>query len=198
MASIPRDEEILYARNRKAWRQWLQTKHRILQQIWLVQHRKSNPQPCVGYEDAVQEALCFGWIDSKPRKVDEQSYLLFFSRRKSRSPWSASNKKRVEELIQKKLMTAAGMDAIEEAKKNGSWSLIDDAEAFVMPADLLKSLSENGTAAAYFEQFPPSAKRGIYTWISLAKTEETRRKRIEETVRLAGQNIRANQWKPKK
>jgi uncharacterized protein YdeI (YjbR/CyaY-like superfamily) len=197
MDELPPAIETFYASSRTTWRDWLQANHRTLQQIWLVQHRKTNPEPCVGYEDAVREALCFGWIDSKPRKKDEQTYLLFFSRRKPKSPWSASNKKRVEELLREGLMMPAGLDAIALAKSNGSWSVIDEAEAFVMPADLEKALAANKAAAGFFEKFPPSVKRSIYTWISLAKTVPTREKRIEETVRLAAQNIRANEWRPK-
>jgi uncharacterized protein YdeI (YjbR/CyaY-like superfamily) len=190
--------EIFHAPDTRAWRNWLKANHLKKQQVWLVQHRKSNPMPCVSYEEAVREALCFGWIDSKPQKRDDQSYLLFFSRRKPNSVWSASNKKRVEELLQQGRMKPAGLAVIEVARKNGSWSVIDEAEAVIMPADLKDALSANKVAAGFFEAFPPSAKKGIYTWISLAKTDATRRKRIEETVRLAAENIRANQWVPKK
>jgi uncharacterized protein YdeI (YjbR/CyaY-like superfamily) len=192
------DAEIFYAPHRDNWRQWLAANHQRLDKVWLVQHRKTNPEPCVGYEDAVQEALCFGWIDSKPQKKDEHSYLLFFSKRKPKSGWSASNKKRVETLMRAGLLMPAGLEAINLAKKNGSWSVIDEAEAFVMPADLRAALDANPSAAAFFDAFPPSARRGIYTWISLAKTEATRQKRIEETVQLASKNLRANQWQPKK
>jgi uncharacterized protein YdeI (YjbR/CyaY-like superfamily) len=189
--------EILYAPDALAWMTWLEANHLASKRIWLMQHRKLNPQPCVGYEDAVREALCFGWIDSKPQKLDQLHYLLLFTQRKPKSPWSASNKKRVDELMRSRRMKPAGLASIELAKKNGSWSLIDEAESFIMPADLEQAFSENRQAFAFFDAFPPSAKRGIYTWISLAKTEATRRKRIEETVRLASENIRANQWKPK-
>ncbi|MCU0380271.1 MAG: YdeI/OmpD-associated family protein [Chitinophagaceae bacterium] len=198
MAAPHSETEIFYAPHRDNWRQWLAANHQKLAQVWLVQHRKKNPEPCVGYEEAVQEALCFGWIDSKPQKKDDHSYLLFFSKRKPKSVWSASNKKRVEKLIRDGLMMPAGLEAIDLAKQNGSWSVIDEAEAFVMPADLRAALDADPSAAAFFEAFPPSTRRGIYTWISLAKTGATRLKRIEETVKLAAKNIRANQWQPKK
>lgn len=186
-----------YAKDRASWRRWLQSNHRDAASVWLVIHRKSNPSPCVTYEEAVLEGLCFGWIDSKPQKLDDGAYLLFFCPRKPGSVWSASNKKRVVELIRDGLMTDAGLKTIEVAKANGSWERIDDAEALVMPADLAKALAENSAAKAYFDAFPPSAKKGIFTWISLAKTEATRRHRINETVEKAEQNIRANQWSPK-
>ncbi len=187
---------ILYVPDRAAWRAWLALNHQALDAVWLVQHRKTNPQPCVGYEEVVLEALCFGWIDSKARKFDDQRFLLFVSRRKPKSPWSASNKRRLEILLEQDLMMPAGLLAVEVAKKNGSWSVIDEAEAVVMPADLETALSGNKEAKGFFDAFPPSAKRGIYTWISLAKTKETRGKRISETVALAAKNIRANQWRP--
>jgi uncharacterized protein YdeI (YjbR/CyaY-like superfamily) len=186
-----------HAKDRKSWRKWLEINHEKLSQVWLVQHRKANPEPCVSYEESVLEALCFGWIDSKPQKKDDLSFLLFFSKRKPKSPWSASNKKRVEELLREGLIMPAGLASIAVAKENGSWSAIDEAEAYMMSEDLAKALKANKVASKYFEAFPPSAKRGIYTWISLAKTDATRLKRISETVSLAAQNLRANQWKPK-
>jgi uncharacterized protein YdeI (YjbR/CyaY-like superfamily) len=188
---------LFYAKDRESWRKWLEINHQKLSQVWLVQHRKANPEPCVSYEESVQEALCFGWIDSKPQKRDDLSFLLFFSKRKPKSPWSASNKKRVETLLREGLIMPAGLASIAVAKENGSWSSIDEAEAVIMSADLAKALKANKTAWKYFDSFPPSAKRGIFTWIALAKTDATRQKRISETVALAAQNIRANQWKPK-
>ena len=188
---------ILYVPDRASWRAWLAANHQSEESVWLVQHSKANKQPCVSYEETVLEALCFGWIDSKPRKLDNERYLLLVSRRKPRSGWSASNKRRLEILVRDGLMMPAGLQAVETARKNGSWSVIDDAEAVIMPADLEKALSENRAAAEHFNAFPPSAKRGIYTWISIAKTTETREKRIRETVELASKNIRANQWRPK-
>lgn len=187
---------ILYVPDRASWRAWLAANHQSVESVWLVQHRHSNKKPCVTYEEVVLEALCFGWIDSKPQKLDDERYLLFVSRRKPRSGWSASNKRRLEILVRDGLMMPAGLHAVETARKNGSWSAIDDAEAIIMPADLEKALSENRAAVVHFNAFPPSVKRGIYTWISIAKTTATREKRIRETVDLAAKNIRANQWRP--
>lgn len=187
----------LYAKDRKSWRRWLQANHQKAQSIWLVLHRKTNPLPCVSYEEAVLEGLCFGWIDSKPQKLDASAYLLFFSRRKPKSVWSASNKKRVEILLREGLMEEAGLQSIAVAKANGSWASIDDAEALVMPRELELAFRSNKTARANFDAFPPSVRRGIYTWISTAKTDLTRNRRIAETVEKAALNIRANQWTPK-
>ena len=194
MESNKKPELEFYAKDRKAWREWLEINHLQLQQVWLLLHKKSSPDNSVSYDEAVEEALCFGWIDSKPRKKDEHTFLLFFSRRKPRSVWSAINKKRLVKLIADGQMMPAGLASIEIAKANGSWTSIDDVEAMLMPDGLQKAFEKNKTAFAYFNAFPPSAKKGIYQWISSAKTDITREKRINETVLLAEKNIRANQW----
>ncbi len=183
-----------YAKDRKAWRKWLQVNHLRLQQVWLILHKKSSPEGSVIYEEAVEEALCFGWIDSKPMKRDEHTFLLFFSRRKPKSVWSASNKKRLVKLIATGQMMPSGLESIEIAKANGSWTAIDDVEAMVMPVPLEKAFKKNKLASTNFNAFPSSSKKGIYQWISSAKTDATRDKRIFETVSLAEKNIRANQW----
>jgi uncharacterized protein YdeI (YjbR/CyaY-like superfamily) len=188
-----------YAKNRKDWREWLQNNHLDLKKVWLLLHKKTSPEASVSYEEAVEEALCFGWIDSKPRKKDEHTFLLFFSRRKPKSVWSASNKKRLVKLIANGQMMPAGLESIEIAKANGSWTSIDEVEAMVMPVALEKAFKKNKLAKANFMAFPASVKKGIYQWISSAKTETTLKKRLLETVSLAEKNIRANQWTgPKK
>ena len=188
-----------YAKDRKAWRKWLQANHLKLQQVWLILHKKSSPDSSVNYEEAVEEALCFGWIDSKPMKRDEHTFLLFFSQRKPKSVWSAINKKRLVTLIERGQMMPAGLASIEIAKANGSWTSIDDVEAMVIPVALEKAFKMNKLAKTNFMAFPASVKKGIYQWISSAKTDATREKRIFETVSLAEKNIRANQWTgPKK
>jgi len=147
----------------------------------------------------VEEALCFGWIDSKPMKRDEHTFLLFFSQRKPKSVWSASNKKRLVKLIADGQMMPTGLASIEIAKANGSWTSIDDVEAMVMPVALEEAIKKNKLASTNFNAFPASAKKAIYQWISSAKTDATREKRIYETISLAEKNIRANQWTgPKK
>jgi uncharacterized protein YdeI (YjbR/CyaY-like superfamily) len=196
MAQTGLPSDFFYASNRKISRKWLEINHQNLSQVSLIQHRKTNPEPCVSYEESVLEALCFGWIGSKPQKKDDLSFLLFFSRRKPKSPGSASNKKRVEALLREGLIMPAVLVSIAVAKEDGSWTSIDEAEAVIMSADLAKALKANKTAQKYFDAFPPSAKNSIYTWISLAKTDATRGKRIAETVSLAAQDIKANQWKP--
>lgn len=161
-------------------------------------YKKASGKPTFTYNEVVEEALCFGWIDSKPNKRDEESYFLFIAPRKPKSVWSAHNKKRVDTLLKENLITTAGLQKIEAAKKDGSWTVLDKIEALQMPAVLKKAFIKNKNALAYFDQFPASVKKQLFHWVESAKTEETRLKRVAETVTLAAKNIRANQWKPKK
>ncbi len=152
----------------------------------------------VNYAEAVEEALCFGWIDSKANKRDEESFYQFFTRRNLKSNWSRVNKERVAKLIDDRLMTSRGLETIELAKRNGTWTALDKIENLELPIDLKKALKQNAEAAKYFDAFPRSVKKGILEWIQNAKKEETREKRIKETISLALKNIRANQYTPKK
>ena len=186
-----------YAKDRKAWRSWLQKNGVKDESVWLILYKKAASKKSVTYVEAVEEALCFGWIDSKPNKRDEESFYQFFARRNPKSNWSKINKDRVEKLIREGLMTPAGLAIIEQAKQNGAWTSLDSIESLEMPADLQKLLSDNKEAAVYFDAFPRSVKKGILEWIQNARTKETRDKRIQETVRLAGDNKRANQYRPK-
>lgn len=186
-----------YAKDRNAWRKWLQQNHNKRSFVWLLIYHKSSATPSVYYEEAVEEALCFGWIDSTPNKRDHESRYQYFAKRKTKSNWSKLNKTRVKKLAKLGLIHPAGQAIIDLAKKNGSWTSLDAVEKMVMPSDLEKSLLKNKSAFRNFEAFPPSTRKAIFTWITSAKREETRQKRVEETVTLAAKNIRANQWQPK-
>ena len=187
-----------YAKNRKAWRSWLQKNAASEKSVWLIIYKKDAATKSINYVEAVEEALCFGWIDSKANKRDEESYYQFFAKRNPLSNWSKINKDRVEKLIKDGLMTPAGIAVIEQAKENGRWSALDSVESLALPTDLQTALSNNTEAAKHFEAFPRSVKKVILEWIQNARTKETRDKRIAETVRLASSNIRANQYKPKR
>lgn len=150
--------------------------------------------PSLTYDEAVEEALCFGWIDSKPNTIDEQSYKQLFSPRNPKSVWSKLNKTRIEKLIADGLMAEAGLQKIEIAKQNGTWTALDAVEALTIPEDLDDALVNNPKAKQYFDAFPPSAKKAILWWIESAKRPETRLERINRTVADAAQNIRANQY----
>lgn len=183
-----------YAKNQAAWRKWLEKNHAIEKAVWLIIYKKESGTPSVYYPEAVDEALCFGWIDSKPNKRDEHSYYQFFSQRKPKSNWSAVNKKKVEKLLAENKIAPAGLAMIELAKKTGTWTALDKISSLEMPEALKKALSKNKIAKRYFDAFPPSTKKGIYEWIQNAKTPTTLAKRVAETVSKAAENIRANQY----
>ena len=184
-----------YAPDQAAWRQWLQENHATQEFVWLIIYRKGSGTPSVYYPEAVDEALCFGWIDSKPNKRDDQSYYLFFSRRKPKSVWSKVNKAKVERLLAAGKITPAGQRMIDIAKENGMWSHLDEIEELVMPAELEAAFAEQPSAWDNFQAFPPSARKGIFQWIIQAKGAETRAKRVAETVAKAAVGERANAWK---
>jgi uncharacterized protein YdeI (YjbR/CyaY-like superfamily) len=191
MQSIP----LYHPTTRAEWRNWLATNHDRSKGIRLVLIKKGANSPGIMYGEAVEEALCFGWIDSTPGKIDEQRYTLYMSPRRPKSVWSRINKQRIRKLVKAGLMTAAGLVKIEAAKKDGSWNRWDAVDELVMPADLLEQFSANAEAKRNFEAFSTSSKKIILFWIASAKREETRRKRIEETVRLAAQNIKAAHYR---
>lgn len=186
-----------YPQSRKEWRNWLKNNYKTTGHVWLILYKKQSGKPTITYDEVVEEALCFGWIDSKPNKKDDESYFLFVCPRKPNSVWSALNKKRIEKLVKEKLMTPAGLEKINAAKKNGSWNLLNNSDALKMPVALQKAFAKNIKSLKNFEQFPPSTKKQIIQWIESAKTEETIAKRVTETVTQAAKNIRANQWQPK-
>jgi len=190
-------KELIF-KNRKDLRRWLQKNHTQSESVWLIIHKKNSPGKSITVPEAVEEGLCFGWIDSKANKIDNEKYKLLFAPRKPKSVWSKVNKARIERLITEGLMASPGLAKIEAAKKSGNWSSIDAIEEYEMPAVLKLALAKNKTAHKHFDAFPPSAKKAIYQWIIAAKREETLQKRVLETVSMARQNKRANQYNPKK
>lgn len=169
------------------WRAWLARNSRSAKEIWLVLRHKGSGVPTVGYAEAIEQALCFGWIDSHHRRNDETSSRLRFSPRTTRSSWSALNRERAARMISLGLMTAAGQAEIDRAKAIGTWET-----SSAMPDDLRQALDGNTAARQHFTRFPPSSRRLIQEWISAAKRPETRRRRIDRTVELAAVNVRAN------
>jgi uncharacterized protein YdeI (YjbR/CyaY-like superfamily) len=183
---------VVNAKDRKAWRAWLTKNHDKAKGVWLVMPHKAVAKNEPDYIAAVEEALCFGWIDSVKYKYDEHHAAQFYSPRKSRSKWSVTNHERVERMIKEGLMTPAGQAVIDQAKRNGTWDVLVDAQNKVLPDDLQAAFKKNKKALQHFEGFPPSSKRLILEWIASAKRPETRAKRIAETVNLAAKNIRAH------
>ncbi|MFN8303978.1 MAG: YdeI/OmpD-associated family protein [Saprospiraceae bacterium] len=183
-----------YPSSPEAWRQWLLEHHATEKNIWLIFYNKNSGVPSLSYDQAVDIALCFGWIDSKANKRDEQSRYQFFARRNPKSKWSRVNKLKIERLSAEGLMHPAGLAAVELAKQNGNWNALDDVEDLIVPPDLQQLLDADPQAGRHFNAFPRSAKRAILEWISSAKQPETRQRRIVETATLAAKNVRANQY----
>ena len=188
------EHERVEVRSRAELRAWLTANHRQAESIWLVTYKKPSPSH-VPYSDIVDEVLCFGWIDSQPRLLDAARSMLRLSPRKPKSGWSKVNKDRIERLTADGLMAEPGLARIEQAKRNGTWTLIDAATADTVPADLTEAFARHPGAEQNFMGFPPSTRRATLEWITLARRPETRAARIEETASLAAKGERANQWR---
>jgi uncharacterized protein YdeI (YjbR/CyaY-like superfamily) len=181
MADYPR----VKPKSRAEWRAWLETHHAAAAGVWLVFAKKHSKLPTVSYNDAVEEALCFGWIDAVMNPIDDTFYMQLFTPRKPKSAWAASNKARVEKLIAAGLMTEAGMKTIELAKATGTWGALDAVEAMTMPDDLLRALKKTAGAKKTFDAYTPSVKKQCLYYVSEAKKPETRAKRIAAIVGAA-------------
>lgn len=173
-------------------RAWLEANYAQRASVWLVRWRKGSGRPYLTYGDVVDTLLCYGWVDSIPRKVDEQRTKLLISPRSPRSNWSAINKARVARLMKEGRMHPAGSACVAQARANGTWDALNSVDALEIPADLAAALSGEPRAALCFERFPRSSKRGILEWIANAKRPETRARRIAETVSKAARNVKAN------
>ncbi len=178
----------IYANNRQQWREWLEENHQTSSGIWLVYYKVKSGKPSIKYNEAVKEALCFGWIDSKVKALDSERYQQIFTPRKPKSVWSKLNKQYIEELVVEGLINEAGLQKIKLAKEDGSWTALDKIEALEVPLDLQEALEANETANQNFKAFSNSAKKTILFWVDSAKRLETRLKRIEQTVNSAEHN----------
>ena len=196
-AELKNGVKVFYAKNRKAFRAWLEKNHAKENNVWLILYNKSSATKSISYVEAVEEALCFGWIDSKPNKRDGESRYQYFAKRKPTGVWSSINKDRIEKLTAQGLMTSAGLAAIEQAKKNGSWNTLDRIDKMEIPKDLADALAKNKKASENFKAFAPSSKKIILNWIYSAKRPETRQQRVTDTVQLAAKGIKANHYRPK-
>jgi uncharacterized protein YdeI (YjbR/CyaY-like superfamily) len=183
-----------YAESKSAFRNWLIENHRTETNLWLIIYKKDSGTPSVTYDQAVDEALCFGWIDSSINKRDDESFYQYFAPRNPKSNWSRVNKLKVEKLISEGLITESGLKMIELAQQTGTWTALDDVENLINPSDLQEAFGENILAKEYFDLFPRSVKRGILEWLMNAKQAETRLKRITEIIEKAERNERANQY----
>lgn len=187
--------DIFYPATIAEWRKWLKQHHLSKPSVWLVLYAKSSGKPSLTWSEAVDVALCFGWIDSKKIKIDQETSHQFFSKRKPKSTWSKINKKKVEQLIADGLMTKAGHESIETAKQNGSWTILDEVEELIIPKDLEKAFRKHKGAKSYFLGLSRSAKKMMLQWLVLAKRPDTRQKRTDEIAVLAGQGMKPKQFR---
>jgi uncharacterized protein YdeI (YjbR/CyaY-like superfamily) len=183
----------VHVETREQWRAWLADHHDTERGAWLVTWKQATGRPSLPYEEVIEEALCFGWVDSTARTLDEERSMLLMTPRKPTSTWARTNKERVERLLAAGLMQPAGIAAVETAKVNGSWSVLDSVEALEVPEDLAAALNAEPGARDAYEGFSPSNRKMILWWVKSAKRPDTRQRRIAETARLAAQGIPANQ-----
>ena len=179
------------------WSDWLARHHARSTGVWLVRAKKATGRQAFDYESAVVEALRYGWIDAVQRVVDDERSRLWFAPRRRRSGWAASNKQRIARLEAEGRLEPAGRAAVEAAKADGTWSLLEDLERLDVPDDLAVALDRHPGARARWDAFPASARRGILGWIRLAKRPETRERRVAETAEKAARGERANMWTPR-
>ena len=181
--------------NKDDWREWLKLNHHKKEAVWLIFYKKKSTNFNLSWSDSVDEALCFGWIDSVKKTIDAEKYKQYFSKRKAKSNWSKINKDKVKTLIEQELMEEAGYKSINRAKENGSWTLLDEIEALVLPKDLKEKLMIYEGAMEYFDQLSKSNKKNLLYWVASAKRPETRQKRIVEVAKNAGTNLLPMQFR---
>jgi uncharacterized protein YdeI (YjbR/CyaY-like superfamily) len=186
--------EIFYPASQTEWRQWLLENHLSKSSVWLVFYNKSSVNPSISWSEAVDEALCFGWIDSKKISIDKEKSHQFFSKRKAISTWSRINKEKVEKLIANGKMTAEGHKCIEIAKQNGSWTILDEVEELIIPNDLESEFNTKPGSKDFFLSLSKSVKKVILQWLVLAKRPETRQKRIAEIVEHSDKKQKPKQF----
>jgi len=185
---VPSDNQ-LYVTDRDDWRSWLREHHAAAREVWLVFFKKATGTPSIPYEDSVEEALCFGWIDSLIKNLDGERYARKFTPRTATAVWSADNKRRVEKLLQEGRMTEAGRRIIDEAKQNGSWDRVPESrQPWEMPPEFEAALAADTAARENFEKLAPSHRKQYIAWIASARRSETRVRRSQEAVSLLARN----------
>jgi uncharacterized protein YdeI (YjbR/CyaY-like superfamily) len=192
----PDGRPMVHPASREGWRSWLEANHASPAGVWVVNFKLASGKNELTYADIVEEALCFGWIDSKGNKLDDMRSLLWVAPRSPRSNWSRLNKERVERLQAAGLMAEPGLRVVEAAKASGTWNALDDVENLTVPDDLAVALDAIPVARANWDAFARSKRRSVLEWLLNARRQETRAQRIQETVRLAAENVAANQWRP--
>jgi len=187
--------ETYYPTSRADWRKWLVKNHETKQSVWLLFYNKKSEKVSISWSDAVNEALCFGWIDSKKQTIDEFCYRQYYSKRKPNSTWSKINKEKIEQLVKNGLMSKSGLKSIEIAKQNGFWTILDEVEQLIVPKDLKEVLTSYNNAFEYFDSQSKSSKKMLLYWVASAKRPKTRQKRIEEISKLASNGQKPKQFR---
>jgi len=190
-----KDVEEYYPYDKKEWRKWLELNHNKKDAVWLIFYKKKSSNHNLSWSDSVDEALCFGWIDSTKRSIDSEKYKQYFSRRKAKSNWSKINKDKVKSLIDQGLIEEEGYKSIEIAKENGSWTILDGVEAIIIPEDLKEEFANYKGSIEYFSSLSKSVKKILLHWIVSARRKETRQKRILEIVENASNNLKPKQFR---
>lgn len=191
MTSTSKTAKELHLATREEWRAWLLKHHASESKVWLVFNKKRSGKARLPYDDAVEEALCFGWIDSIVKKIDDEKYMRKFTPRKKKSEWSELNKKRARRMIRQGLMAEAGLMRIKEAKADGRWGKVKFREAPIrIPPELREALKDNAKARENFDNFPPYYQKLLVRWIMSAKKISTHEDRIREAIELTLKNKR--------
>ena len=183
-----RRKKELYFTNRKDWRAWLAEYHGTEKEVWLVYYKKASGKPILSYDDSVEEALCFGWVDSIITRIDAAKFARKFTPRKTGSKWSEANKERAEKMIKEGKMTSAGLAKVQDAKETGKWFNTPAKRELTIPSYLEEELARNKKAFGFYNRLAPGYKRIAVAWIDSAKKEETRKKRLAEFIGLLEQN----------
>ena len=181
--------------DKKNWREWLELNHKKKDAVWVIFYKKKSPNYNLSWSESVDEALCFGWIDSTKRTIDSEKYKQYFCKRKAKSNWSKVNKDKVKALIEQGRMEEEGYKSIEAAKENGSWTILDGIEELIIPEDLKEKLANYEGAAEYFGSLSKSVRKVLLYWVVSAKRKETRQKRIIEIAENASENLKPKQFR---
>lgn len=189
--------EVFYPETKLHWRKWLEKNHIQKDAVWLIYYKKHTSKPTLNWSDAVDEALCFGWIDSKAETIDKDSFRQYFCKRKPNSTWSKINKQKIETLTANGLMTQAGFNVIEIAKQNGSWTILDDVEELIIPKELEVAFKKYKKSKEYYSMLSSSKKKILLQWIALAKTDTTKQKRALEIAENASLHQLPSSFRPK-
>jgi uncharacterized protein YdeI (YjbR/CyaY-like superfamily) len=192
---IEKPIETFYPSNKQEWRDWLEVNHDTKLSIWVIFYKKSSNIPTITWSESVDEALCYGWIDSVKKSIDSEKSIQFFSRRKPNSTWSKINKEKVKSLIENGKMTEAGLKCIEIAKQNGTWTILDEVEELIIPKDLESAFDNLPGSMEFFQSLTKTSRKVMLQWIVMAKQNETRQKRILEIASSSYKKLKPKQFR---